>query len=307
MSVHHRLPGCDTVAKTDIASIRRDQSHRRLPRGPPSVSIRHVPENGEFPPGSPLAQLVLPTPCISNEDMRWRISRGVLAAFTWFCGIAPGQSDHPRFGIAVTASTLGLGIQGATAVTAHSNIRGGFNIFEYSHDFDKDGVNYKGNLKLRSFQVTYDHFFGGFHISPGFLIYNGNKGEATATVPAGQVFNLGGTGFYSSQISPVGGDGALTVRKAAPMLLIGFGNLLPRSARHFGINIEGGVVFEGSPTVRLKLGGSTCLINAQTGCVNTATDPTVQRSLTAEESKLNDDVGPFRYYPVISIGFSYKF
>ena len=96
--------------------------------------------------------------------------------------VALAQSDMPRFGLGVTASTLGAGIQAATSVTAKSNVRVGFNIFDYNHSFTKDGINYNGDLKLRSVQVTYDQFFGPFHISPGALIYNGSKGDATASV-----------------------------------------------------------------------------------------------------------------------------
>jgi hypothetical protein len=156
-------------------------------------------------------------------------------------------------------------------------------------------------------QVTYDQVFGAFHISPGLLVYNGNSGTAVATVPGGQSFTLGSATYYSSASNPVNGNGFLTVNKAAPMILFGFGNLLPRSSRHFGINVEAGVVFEGAAKVKLNLGGTTCLINPRTACVNTALDSTVQSSVVTEQSKLNNDLGPFKYYPVVSIGFSYKF
>jgi len=223
------------------------------------------------------------------------------------CGISLAQSDVPHFGLGVAASSLGVSVQAATGVTTHSNIRGGFNFFNYDHDFNKDGVTYKGSLELRSVQVTYDYFFGPFHISPGALIYNGNRGDATAVVPGGRSFTLGGTTFYSSATYPVNGSGTLEVNKAAPMILFGVGNLLPRSSRHFGVNVEAGVVFEGSAKVKLNLGGTTCLTSALTPCVNTATDPVVQRAVLLEQSKLSDDVSPFRYYPVVSIGISYKF
>ncbi len=214
------------------------------------------------------------------------------------------------FGIGLTASTLGAGVQAAVSVSKYSNVRGGFNAFNYTDNFTKDGVNYSGTLKLRSAQVTYDQYFphlGGFHISPGALIYDDNSGNATANVPGGQSFTLGSTTYYSSSTNAVNGNGAITFSKAAPMVLFGFGNLLPRSKRHFGVNFEAGVVFQGSPNAKLNLAGSSCLINATTGCVNAATDPGVQSNVQSEQTKLNNDLSPFKYYPVISIGFSYKF
>ena len=214
------------------------------------------------------------------------------------------------FGVGLTASTLGAGVQAAVSVSKYSNIRGGFNAFNYTDNFTKDGVNYSGTLKLRSAQVTYDQYFprlGGFHVSPGALIYDDNAGNAAASVPAAQSFTLGGTTYYSGSTNAVNGTGAITFSKAAPMVLFGFGNLLPRSNRHFGVNFEAGVVFQGSPNAKLNLTGTSCLINATTGCVNAATDPGVQSNVQSEQNKLNNDLSPFKYYPVISIGFSYKF
>jgi hypothetical protein len=226
----------------------------------------------------------------------------------YFSSRAFGQSSGPAVGIGVSASSLGLGIQGAVSVTSRSNIRAGINAFNFDHSFVKDGINYGGQLKLRSAQITYDQFLiGGFHVSPGVLIYNGNRVNASASVPGGQPFTLAGTNFYSSQANPVTGSGTLSVDKVAPMLLMGFGNLLPRSERHFGLNFEFGVVYQGSPRARLNLGGSSCLVSPVSGCVNTATDPIVQTNVLSEQTKLNNDLSPYKFYPVVSLGFSYKF
>jgi hypothetical protein len=212
------------------------------------------------------------------------------------------------FGIGVTAGTLGAGVQAAVSVAKYSNIRGGFNDFSYSDTFNKDGINYDSTLKLRSVQATWDQYFphlGGFHVSPGALLYNGNAGNGGASVPAGQSFSLGSTTYYSGAGNPINGTGAISFRKAAPMVLLGFGNILPRSSRHFGISFEAGVVFEGSPNAKLNLAGTACA-TATGGCVNAATDPGVQANVQSEQTKLNNDLNPFKYYPVISLGFSYK-
>jgi len=230
----------------------------------------------------------------------------LVVGLTLVPAVSYGQTE---FGIGLAASSLGAGIQAAVSATKYSNVRAGFNAFSYSDTFTKDGINYSGTLKLRSAQITYDQYFhglGGFHISPGVLLYNGNSGNATANIPGGQSFTLGNTTYYSGAANPVNGTGAITSSKAAPMLLSGFGNLLPRSSRHFGINFEVGVVFQGSPNAKLNLAGTSCITPA-TGCVNTATDPGVQSNVQAEQTKINNDLNPFKYYPVVSLGFSYKF
>jgi hypothetical protein len=66
---------------------------------------------------------------------------------------APHRS---RIGIGVKMSTLGAGIEFATPLTSHSNLRTGFNIFDYSQPFDTHGITYKGQLSLRSAQINYE-------------------------------------------------------------------------------------------------------------------------------------------------------
>lgn len=225
------------------------------------------------------------------------------------CFAAAAQStDMPRFGLGVTVGSLGAGIEAATAVTHSSNVRAGFNIFNYSDNFSKDGIDYNAQLKFRSAQVTFDQYIkSAFHISPGILVYNGNKGSANAAVPGGQSFSLGGETYYSGSANPVSGAGAVTFNKVAPMILIGFGNMLPRSQRHFGLNFDAGVAFEGSPKAALNLGGNACLTSAQIACLNASTDPTVQSNVQAEQTKINNSLSPFKYYPVVALTFSYKF
>jgi hypothetical protein len=216
---------------------------------------------------------------------------------------------QPKVGVGVSAGTLGIGPQAALSITKLSNIRGGADFFSYDDDFTKDGVRYNGSLKLRSIQLTWDQYFphlGGFHVSPGALLYNGNAGHAAAQVPGGSSFTLGSAAYFSSNADPVNGTGDITVNKAAPMILLGFGNLVPRSNRHVGVNLDLGVVFEGSPQAKLNLTGTACLNSAQTACLN-ASDPTVQSNVLAEQNKINSDLNPIRYYPIVSLTFSYKF
>jgi hypothetical protein len=220
---------------------------------------------------------------------------------------APAKDSESRIaiGIGVKASTLGIGGEAALPLGHRSNVRVGFNLFNYSHTFDKDGVTYKGTLNLRSAQATFDFFpIGGLHISPGVLLYNGNSLTANASVPGGQTFTLNNVTYTSDAADAVAGTGKLSVPKAAPLLLIGIGNLVPRS-HHFSTTFEVGAAY-GIPRVGLNLTGSVC---DPTGlnCRTIASDPTVQSNIVAEQNKLDKKASPFRYYPVISFGFGYKF
>jgi hypothetical protein len=218
-----------------------------------------------------------------------------------------GNRDAGLIGIGVRLSTLGPGAEVAVSLNQKLNIRGGFNIFTYNRGFNHDGITYKGQLNLRSAEAHLDwYLFGhGFHLSPGLLVYNGNGATATANVPGGSTFSLGGTTYTSDLTSPIAGTGKLDFVKVAPTALFGFGNLVPRS-RHFAVNLEMGAVFQGSARTKLNLAGNAC-DSTGVNCVNAATDPTVQANILAEQTKINNKLSPFQYYPVISIGFGYRF
>ena len=226
----------------------------------------------------------------------------------WAFGLFPcfGQFEsQPRLGVGVKMSSLGAGIEAATAVTRRSNLRVGFNIFSYGTDLTKDGIHYDGDLSLRSVQVLYDQYLiGPLHVSPGLLLYNGNQLSGSASVPGGQSFSLGGTGFVSSAADPVHGTGYLNLGTTSPMVLIGVGNLLPRSRRHFAVNLEAGVIFQRAPQAKLTLNGSACIGGI---CQPAASNPLVENRIQAEQDKINRDLDLLRFYPVISVGFGYKF
>ena len=218
-----------------------------------------------------------------------------------------GKSEVSRIGVGVRLSTLGAGAEVGVALANKLNVRGGFNIFQYSRGFDHDGITYKGQLNLRSGEAHLDWYPLGhtFHLSPGLLVYNGNGATATANVPGGSTFTLGGTTYTSDPTNPITGAGKLDFVKAAPTAMFGFGNLVPQN-RHFTYNFELGAVFQGSARTKLNLTGNAC-DSTGLNCVNAATDPTVQQNVVAEQTKINNKLSPFKYYPVISFGFGYRF
>ena len=231
-----------------------------------------------------------------------------LAAVLLLLHARPGESQTYG-GAAITLGTLGIGFDGAVAATERSNVRVGFNFFNFNHDFDTDdGITLAAHLKLRSVTTQFDFFptGGGFHVSPGLMIYNGNRVEATAFVPAGQQFTLGNDRLLSNPSNPVVGDAKVAFAKVAPQITIGWGNIATRGDRRWSIPVELGVVFSRAPTGTLSLGGSACLPNG-TNCRNVATEPALQADVRQQEADLNDDLEVLKIIPVISFGFGYRF
>jgi hypothetical protein len=213
------------------------------------------------------------------------------------------------FGIGVKGSFLGGGVEAAARVTHRTNVRAGFNIIGYSRGFDKDGVSYDGHVGFKTVEAHYDifPFAGSFHISPGVLAYIGDPISASAAVPGGQSFSLGGTTYYSDETTPVTGRGKIDFDRAAPMATFGFGNLIPRKeSKHFSLPVEFGVAFQGSPKASLNLAGNVCDAPG-VNCRSIASDSTVQSNIVSEQAKINNSMSFFKAYPIISVGMGYKF
>jgi len=213
-----------------------------------------------------------------------------------------------RIGVGVKMSLLGGGIEVATPVTHRSNVRAGFNMFSYGRNFNKDGIAYGGQLAFKTVEAHYDifPFAGRFHISPGVLAYIGDPITANATVLGGQSFSLGGHQYFSDSTAPVTGTGKIDFNRAAPTITVGWGNLVPRNSKHISIPFEIGVAFQGTPKANLNLAGNVCN-SPDVNCRSVASDSTVQSQITSEQTKLNNSMTLFKAYPIISVGFGYKF
>ena len=105
---------------------------------------------------------------------------------------------------------------------------------------------------------------------------------------------------------PVHGTASLTFgKRTAPQITMGFGNMIPRSGRHFSVPFEIGMQYIGPPQINFNLAGTAC--NNAGLLEHVATDPTSQANLQQEEIELNSDIAPLRFYPIVRIGLSYKF
>jgi hypothetical protein len=225
---------------------------------------------------------------------------------------AGGQDVYRRrplstVGLSVKAGSTGVGFDVATSLLGRLNLRAGASFFNYSHHFNEDGIPADGTINLKSANASLDFFpFGNaFRVSPGVMFYNDNHVSAVANVPGGQSFTLNDVSYTSSPIDPVHGTfGVVLGRKAAPSLTLGFGNIVPRGRKHWSIPVEVGAAFVGDPTVTLNLTGSACSTD---GCGSVTTDATTQANIQKEQATLKNDISPLRFYPIASVGFSYKF
>lgn len=215
-----------------------------------------------------------------------------------------------HFAIGVNGGTMGVGVEVATVLSRRTNLRVDGDFFNYSTTLEQDGVTYTPQFKLRNARAMLDvyPFHGGFRISVGGAAYNQFDVNATASVPGGHTVTLNDVDYYSSASDPLHGSASLTYpHKYAGVATIGWGNAIPRSGRHFAFPVEIGAAFTGTPTFALSMAGSACATTDPLTCLPVTSYPDFQTHLTAEQQKIQKDINPFRVYPILQVGVTYRF
>lgn len=203
---------------------------------------------------------------------------------------SPTTANSSPFAIGPKISTLGLGIEGSFSVSKEFKLRLGVNGLRYNKKFHDEDIHWSGKLNLFTVGAMADYhpFQNGFRVSAG-VMYNGNKIDISAT-PAANV-NINGVNYMPAQVGTM--KGKLDFRKIAPYIGFGYdGALTSNGALSF--NAEVGVLFQGSPRASVSASG---LLGAQQALLN---------NIKAEAEK-DTNKGLIRYYPVVSVGFKYRF
>lgn len=216
-----------------------------------------------------------------------------------------------KTGIETHIGIGGIGFNVATPLSTKFNLRTGADFFSYSTSFQQEGANVVADLRLRSEHAALDWFpFGGrFRLSPQVVYANNNRIIATALVPSGSTVTLNGQDYISSYTDPLHGSGSIDFRKVSPGFSLGFGNIIPRSKSHFSIPVEAGFYYVGQPRLKVDFTGSACDPSqpAEIGCQRVNQDPGFQHDLSAFIARNNNNLSYASFFPIFSVGFSYKF
>jgi hypothetical protein len=208
--------------------------------------------------------------------------------------------------VGIKASTLGAGVEVATPLSRSLNLRVSGYYMLFDSAFSIDGINYSTKVNFRSGQMNVDWFpfHNGFHISPGVLYFrNGLSGSAD--IDPGKPFSLSDVSYINSIDDPVSGTASITyAQHLAPSLTFGFSNIIPRSGKHFTVPFEIGAAYTQPAAMDVKLAGLACTVQ---GCFNAATDPGTQANLRSEISDINDSIKKVPLFPIVSLGFAFRF
>lgn len=234
---------------------------------------------------------------------------GSLAALTRSAAIpmrAPG-----RFGVATQIGINGVGGDLALRLASHFNLRIGGRFFGYTGSFQEEGADVNASLRLGGGKASLDWFpfHNGFHVSPLLVFLNQTGVRATVLVPPGQTISLDSGNYVSSHADPLHGSASIGVRKTSPGLTIGYGNIIPRSGKHFSFPVELGFYYVGQPTLKVDFNGSACDPSEPEplGCQPVLEDAGFQRDLAAFIRRNNNNLSYASFIPVLSFGVGYSF
>jgi hypothetical protein len=189
-------------------------------------------------------------------------------------------------GIGLRAGTQGLGVELGLAFTPMFGLRAGGYTLDVHEDYEQDGIDYDGTLKLGGYGLLADFFpfKKTFHLTAG-VFENRNAVELEA-VPTGPI-EIGGDIYLPAQVGTLEGD--VTFDDVVPYFGIGWGTFA--ASGRVGFLFDLGVIRQGSGEVTLT---------SSAGLVS-------QDDLDAEAQEIEDDIEDYDLWPVISFGLAIRF
>ena len=210
----------------------------------------------------------------------------ILLLTVFSAGTASADND---FGVGLKAGTLGLGLEASWQPLPYLEVRIGANSYTYNDGGSVAGIDYDQELTLESFYGTANiHFpISPMRITAG-VYSNGNELLMLNDTQDNQ--NIGGIVYPGTGIGTIASKTSFS--STAPYFGIGFDFTV---AGKVGMNLDFGVLWQGDPIVDLAVNGPL------------ASDPGFQAALESERQELEDEMSDFKAWPVLQLGFVYKF
>jgi hypothetical protein len=228
---------------------------------------------------------------------------------------APARVWMPfsHLGTGVTVGTTGVSVEAAVPYGAYWNIRAGVGYLGYGRTFQNNGSStgspYEAHLRLGGARVGVDWFplAGGFHVSLGVLVPNFTQATAHIDLQPGKTLTIEGARYTTDASHPFRGSGHSEISPVAPVLTVGWGNLIPRDYhQRFSFPIEIGAAYEGQPTAHVTTSGDIC--PASQSCRLASTDAGFNQNLNTALRDVNSNLDRYaRFFPIISVGVGYRF
>lgn len=206
--------------------------------------------------------------------------------------IASAAISPHDFAVGIGIGTAGIGGQLTTQLIPHRlNLNVGISRFTHSFHFTTDNTTFGSNLRLGGEPIVLSFYpFGGkFNLDAGVVI-NANRATVTGQPNANATYTINGDTYTAAEVGSL--RGATHFNTVAPYVGVGWGQ--PFAGGRWSFLINAGAMYEGSPHVSLAASGAS-------------SNPKLASDVKAEQSKVNSHLNFLNWWPVITVGVSYRF
>jgi hypothetical protein len=216
--------------------------------------------------------------------------------------VALGESPaRAETALSVNAGSLGLGVELTQSFSPYLDGRVGFhggNLTERRRLVAD--VDYDATAKARTGTALLDWHPAatGFRLTGG-VVYNGSRVDALSRIPDSGVYRIGGVNLPAAQVGRL--RGRADFKTFAPYVGLGWGGPLASHSR-LGFTFDLGAFYQGAPNVTL-----TPVLPAGSPLDNPVGRALLAVAVAEEERRAEKDLSSYKYYPVLSLGLSYRF
>lgn len=215
-------------------------------------------------------------------------------------GVA-GSPARAETALSLTAGSLGGGVELTQSFSPYLDgrlgIHGG-NLTQRRRlvaDIDYDAT---AKARTGTALLGWHPVANGFRLTGG-VVYNGSRVDAESRLPASGVYRIGGVNLPAAQVGRL--RGRADFKTFAPYLGLGWGGPLSTRGR-LGFTFDLGAFYQGSPNVTL-----TPVLPAGSPLDNPIGRALLAVAVAEEERRAEADLSSYKYYPVLSLGLSYRF
>jgi len=226
----------------------------------------------------------------------------VVMMFAGLAGLAAlARPAAAQLTVGVQAGTLGIGGDLAWPLAPQLAVRVAGHAWSGISRSERAGGNrYQARLDLGNAAALLDWHpaGGGFRVSAGAMV-DANRVEGDSEPSSAGTYTIGNLQLPASLVGTL--HGKIDFATVAPYLGVGWGTA-PRAGPGFGVAADLGVAFQGRPRVTLTPEpppGSPLNLPAAMALL--------APELALEQAKVEQKIDGYRYFPVLSVGISYRF
>lgn len=213
-------------------------------------------------------------------------------------GQAMAERMAENFFVTPKIGTLGLGLDAGYHFNKMFTLRGNINYMDLDKDnlVKVDDFDYNAGIENFTFGVLLDWhpFAGNFRVSGG-LYYRDLDVSLKAKAKGNKTYEIGDYTFNAGELGEVKGKAEWD--KFAPYLGIGYGSTASEDSG-FSFDFDLGLMYMSGVDINYKVYTNQALAQWEAEG---------KKHIDKEIKKIENDVDDFKVYPVVSVGFTYRF